>query len=152
MKKHRGVTLIKVIVPIVIVGILAAIALPKIANLGGDAHFAMLKNAERSMRAANSLIYARATTLGVQNAAKGVIPANTMGNASAINVEFGYAATVADLTALMDLSPVADFIIGATTLQLAKANAPEACLITYTKATATTKPLYVNNGNPANCS
>ena len=128
------------------------LTLPKMAPLSGDARFAMLKGAEGSMRAANSLIHRRAAVLGIQSAATGVIPANTMGNTAAINIEFGFAATVTDLTTVMDLSPVAEFNIGATSLQLAKANTPETCQIAYTKATATAKPLYVNNGSAANCS
>jgi MSHA pilin protein MshA len=151
MKKQNGFALIHVIVAVVILGILAAVALPRMANLSGDARFSVMKGAEGSMRAANALIYARAVSLGIQSAAKGVIPAHTMGNVAAINIEFGFAAAVTDLIVLMDLSSLADFNIAAMTLQHAKADAPANCQITYTKATATVAPLYVNNGTAVNC-
>ena len=151
-KSQVGFTLIELIVVIVILGILAATALPRMANLSGDARFAVMKGAEGSMRAANSLIYARAASLSIQSAAAGVIPANTMGNTVAINTVFGFAGSVTDLTAMMDLSPAADFTIAALTLQHARANTPANCQITYTVATATAVPTYVNNGTATACS
>ena len=151
MNKQTGFTLIELIVVIVILGILAATALPKMAQLSGDARFAVMKGAEGSMRAANSMIYARAASLGILNSNPGNIPANSMGNAVAISTTFGYATNVTAVTALMDLSPLTDFTIAAASLTHAKAAVAATCQVQYTAATATAPPVYTNTGSAVGC-
>ena len=69
MRTSQGFTLIELIVVIVILGILAATALPKFVNLGGDARRSVMKGVEGSMRAANAILYAKAAVAGSQSAA-----------------------------------------------------------------------------------
>lgn len=60
MLKNKGFTLIELVVVIVILGILAATALPKFINLSKDATIATLQGMQGAIRSGADMVYAKA--------------------------------------------------------------------------------------------
>ena len=58
-RKEKGFTLIELVMVIVILGILAAFALPRFADLGGDARLATLDGARGTVKSAAAIAHSR---------------------------------------------------------------------------------------------
>ena len=126
MKKHQaGFTLIELVLVIVLVGVLAAVALPKFVDLGSDARISAIKGVDGAMRSANAVIYAKAAVSNSMGASSSV----SVGGVS-IDTAYGFAKDATELAKAMDLST--DFLTVAADISHTGATDAAACKNVYT--------------------
>jgi len=153
MKKQQGFTLIELIVVIVILGILGATALPKFANLAGDARIASLNGAKGALASTVAMAHGKylvAATPPATVAYEGVTLTFTGG--------FGYPIADAQVMAAAGITSVDYTIIAPGTTgtaniptttatqtaaipnSVAGTTAGATCFVMYTAATSTSVP------------
>jgi MSHA pilin protein MshA len=140
-----GFTLIELIMVIVILGILAAFALPKFADVSTDARLATLKSLEGAMRSAAGIVHAKAL---VENKTDCAANPTVVLEGRTITLRCGYPCphpngignAVAADSSYTFVGGNCGGQLGAVDVRLSNAPNPSACKITYTSARQNRQP------------
>jgi len=152
MKKQNGFTLIELVIVIIVLGILAATAVPKFINLQDDAKVSAMAGVEAAVNSAANIVYSKAAIDGVETA-------TAVSSAAGITTQFGYpTADDAGIVEAVELSGFVGAFKNANDKTISfvseKEQAAEDLCIIYTEAKAkggtyTLKAGKVNSGKTA---
>ncbi|MFQ3171232.1 MAG: MSHA pilin protein MshA [Oleispira sp.] len=129
INKQAGFTLIELIMVIVILGVLSAFALPRFADLGGDARAASLNGAGGSMKAASNIAHAAQLAGGI------AVGGSVTLEGTVITMANGYPTDAGIMLAAQISAP--DYTVTGDTVTIPGASDDTSCSVVYTEATST---------------
>ncbi|MFE8072914.1 type II secretion system protein [Marinobacteraceae bacterium S3BR75-40.1] len=146
-QRQQGFTLIELVMVIVILGILAAFALPRFADLGGEARASSMQGVYGSVRSASSIVHSAClanSSCDQSNASSSV----TLEGVS-IATAYGYPTQAS----ILDAAQISSDDFDTTTAGTIAANgASGTCEVTYAEATGTNDaPDIAIDADPGNC-
>lgn len=149
MRQQSGFTLIELIMVIVILGILAATAMPRFSDLSGEARVAKVNAMRAALQSAAVMAHGMQLAQGVASN----ISVSVDGGTTAVTMINGY--PTADATGIQAAVDTADYdLAGWATSGIAVDAAHPSCSVSYVIADGTVGDLpdYIMNSAVADCS
>lgn len=143
---EQGFTLIELIVVIVILGILAAFAIPRFVDLQNDARSSVVQGVAGSLQAASAMVYGKSLVAGTAGTSSSSV---NIGQGVTIATAYGYPTAGSVSQALQNLTNISTNNSG--TFWPTSASDSANCEVVYTAATSSTTPATVST-NSSDCS
>jgi MSHA pilin protein MshA len=142
MKKQNGFTLIELVIVIIVLGILAATAVPKFLNLQDDAKVSAMKGLESALHSAANIVYSKAAIDGFETVSDSAVS----DAGTTIQIVYGYPKASADgigkAVELSGFSPL--YTNGVAKFWNGNASSANDTCVTYTQATSSARYTIVS--------